>query len=738
MATQEVEILQVNTEPSKKSIAELRSEIKQLKDSLLSLEQGSKEYNQTLVDLADKQHQLKEIQEEVNRSSTDFGDRLHNVQGVMAGLSGAFQTAIGTLSLMGVELGDDVKMLKMLQSAMAITQGIAAIDTGIKAFKALKASINASAVSAGVLGKVLASPGPLIAVTALVTAVFELVKGLKEAREEAQRVSYEISFGNFAKDLEEYNLKMQTQIELSKMRGATDYEVWKQNKALLEENITATQKALDAITERMATAKKSERKILQEQYDKMNEDLSKMLSQQLALIYQRQIEEEKNQKTSRERRQKNEDAANKHRLSKMELQYNEQVELAEESYQKELAAAGDDAVKIEKAEEKKTKALADINKKYYEDQLKEAKKYRDTLKQRLAAATPDERSSLEAQIDAADKQIANLNNSIKKGSYEQAAYNKELEKTRTTRELDAAAIARQNELMSLQNDIQQDAIKETAEYDKATQEGYKKRMEAFGEFGIARAEEYKAEREYQRSIMELAQEVNDIQLQKTAIENEKQDLKARYDARLLTYGEYAAAMLEIQSRTNELIAKEEENATKKTELELEKRKKIQEAYAASINSVVGSITSIIGSIGSVLEQGSKEWKAVMTAEAIISTIKGGIDAYMGMIQTIPGAAGIVAGAAAAAATLAAGWAEIRKIQATNVSANSSSSTSGTSSFSNVSASAVSVNATSVTPTRTVQTDEDRANLPDTRVYVTEEDITRAQRRVAVTYQNATY
>ena len=128
----------------------------------------------------------------------------------------------------------------------------------------------------------------------------------------------------------------------------------------------------------------------------------------------------------------------------------------------------------------------------------------------------------------------------------------------------------------------------------------------------------------------------------------------------------------------------------------------------------------------------------MTAEAIISTIKGGIDAYMGMIKTLPGIPGIVAGAAAALATVTAGMAEVYKIQHTDISKGGSSSGSSSSSFGSVSASAVNVNATSVTPTRTVQTEEDIANLPDTRVYVTEEDITNAQRRVRVTHQNATY
>ena len=181
---EDVEILQVNTQPGVQSVASLRKEIKALRDQLLGLQQGTKEYNDTLLELGDKTHQLREMQEQVKQTTTDFGDRVANVRGTVMGLTGAFQTVLGSLSLMGVELGDDVKMLKMLQSAMAITQGVAAIDSGVKAFRALTISIKASVTAMSGLKKALITSG----IGAAAVAVGILVSKLSELKREQEEL----------------------------------------------------------------------------------------------------------------------------------------------------------------------------------------------------------------------------------------------------------------------------------------------------------------------------------------------------------------------------------------------------------------------------------------------------------------------------------------------------------------------------------------------------------------------
>ena len=182
MATQDVEILQVDTSQSMQSVASLRKEIKGLKDQLLNLEQGTKEYNDTLVELGNKTHELREIQQQVRQTTTDFGDSLSNLRGTITGVTGAFQTVLGSLSLLGVNLGDDVKMLKMLQSAMAITQGVSAIDAGVKSFKALTISIKASTAAMSGLKKALLSSG----IGAIILLVGALASGLIDMGNDAE------------------------------------------------------------------------------------------------------------------------------------------------------------------------------------------------------------------------------------------------------------------------------------------------------------------------------------------------------------------------------------------------------------------------------------------------------------------------------------------------------------------------------------------------------------------------
>jgi hypothetical protein len=214
-------------------------------------------------------------------------------------------------------------------------------------------------------------------------------------------------------------------------------------------------------------------------------------------------------------------------------------------------------------------------------------------------------------------------------------------------------------------------------------------------------------------------------------------LRTRFEWGLISESEFNNQMAALEVEAAEIQIEQEERVTEKVQEEVEKRKKIQQNYVAATKAIMGGIGGILSSLGSMLEQGGQEWKNVMTAEAIISTIKGGVDAYMGMVKTIPGWGGIAAGVAAAAEVVAAGMAEVAKIQSTEIS-KASAPSGGGATTSTPRPSAVSVNAQQITQTRMVDTNGDVVNLADQRVYVVEHDITDAQRRVRVTTDNATY
>ena len=73
MATDKVKVVKIETGEAQTSVKELRSQLKQLKDTMLSVEEGTKEYNDALQQAANIQHALKEQMEEVNASAMDFG-----------------------------------------------------------------------------------------------------------------------------------------------------------------------------------------------------------------------------------------------------------------------------------------------------------------------------------------------------------------------------------------------------------------------------------------------------------------------------------------------------------------------------------------------------------------------------------------------------------------------------------------------------------------------------------------
>lgn len=150
---EKVKILKIQTEASQKSVKELRQELKALKDQLVSTEQGTEEYNAAVREAADIQHTLTETQEQIRASAMDTGQILGNVSKSFAGLSGAISSVIGVMSIFGLENETAEKTLKTLTSLIAVTQGLSAIDEGIKAVKRLGLVMKSSAVFTALFGK---------------------------------------------------------------------------------------------------------------------------------------------------------------------------------------------------------------------------------------------------------------------------------------------------------------------------------------------------------------------------------------------------------------------------------------------------------------------------------------------------------------------------------------------------------------------------------------------------------
>ena len=130
-----VEVLNIDTSQATSSIKALRQQLKELKDQMAGLEEGSEEFLKVAASAGEVKHQIDEIQQSVNGASADFGDMLSSATGALNGIIGGFTAAQGVMNLFGIESEATVEAMKKLQALMAIGQGIAQIDNGIKAFK---------------------------------------------------------------------------------------------------------------------------------------------------------------------------------------------------------------------------------------------------------------------------------------------------------------------------------------------------------------------------------------------------------------------------------------------------------------------------------------------------------------------------------------------------------------------------------------------------------------------------
>lgn len=159
MATDNVKVLKIDTGEAQTSVKDLRKELKALKDTMLSTQQGTDEYNQALQRAAEITHDLKEQTEEVNASAMDFGQIASNCTKAVGGMVAGFQAAKATMNLFGIENEAVLQSLQKMQNLMAITQALPSIDNGIKAFKRLKLAIQATSVATSSWGKALIATG---------------------------------------------------------------------------------------------------------------------------------------------------------------------------------------------------------------------------------------------------------------------------------------------------------------------------------------------------------------------------------------------------------------------------------------------------------------------------------------------------------------------------------------------------------------------------------------------------
>ena len=728
--TEEVKtVLTIDTSKSASSMKELRTQIKALKDQLVGLDKGTQEYSDTLVQLGEKMHQMKEINEEVRRTNSDFGDTLGNISNAMAGGVAAVQGLTAGLSLLGVEMGDDNKLTQTLVKSMALLQSLGTMDKALKSFKALTVVLKSNIAAAGGLSKALkalAVSNPFTAILAAIVAVtaatVALVKAFQSAADAEKEMQMAAHYEDLKRDLDETAVKLYNNVEIMKINGATDYEVYLKKKEVAKKLRDDAQRTYEHLlylstegTRAERNAAEAQLEIWEQTYQQRQDDYQKLLDSfavENAREAKRQEEAAKKAaddakkkrkeaadaaKAAREKQYKSEQDNYNHLLSLQKQAYNEQLAEAERVYQEQLELADGNAEAIEAAERQKAAAVFRIEQDNYLKMIELAENYR-----KLVEARPNKDGSQTAQLDQLNETIQSLTISLNgcSDAYRQVVR----EQTAADAETAYNKAAFEQRKQALEDDI------------ALTQAHNQRYLELIKQKWVLQADLDAEAIRYQQE--QLTQD-------NTNVDAELELLRQQFDAKLITQQEYDEQSLELEQRRLDNIAALNELEVEAEKNKYEKKKELQEMYMGAISSITGSITSVLNEAANAEDVSFEDQKKLKIASTIITTLEAGMLAMKDMMEA-GGPWGVAAGAVAMASTIATGMLQVNKIRQTkkNSAANASASTGA---IQTIQSPAQIVNLNAV---------NDQIELPDQRVYVVESDITDAQNRVQVVENNS--
>ena len=607
---EKVSIINIKTDKAEDNVVSLRQRIRQLREELFSLDEGTAEYEAKAQELGNALHQQNEAIETARLATDDFGQKLSNTTSVINGGIAAVTGITAALSLMGVEITDDTKLMKFLVSAMAITQSIETIDTASKAFKGLAASIKASAAAQRIFNTAMkANPVMLIVsgIAALVTGLIALNEHLKksnaEAAEAEARAKRIIDASNSLASSDPTQSYSYRKMEIE---GSTREELKKFALEEYEANIEALE-ILKKQTQEVEQRAEIEKKI----HDLKNKRDSYLDNYHLETIAL--AEEEK--KAAEERRKQAQERAR---------QLAEQKALAEEAYKASLPTEFD-------------KQRNKLEQDYINGLMTEL-----DYKFELNRINQEEWNALS---DREKAQQSNIERSLQLQSEYVTLLEERKTKSLELAEIEASNLATLNQTDSIQ---QEQTARQT--YLEATS----------GD--VTDDVRIKAEQVLQETL-------HQIQLQ--GVNRELELLKFRHEQGLISIEDYNKSVVELELQKTNLQQSEADRRLQIAKDERVKQQEIDALVRKQKQDLTKATATLFGAFAENLDEETTAYKHLKAAEAIINTLSASVAAFAGITKDT-GGWGVAAAAVQAAAVIATGMATVRQIYAVNTNGGSNS------------------------------------------------------------------
>lgn len=692
------------------AFAQLRSEIKQYKAELLTLEEGTEQYNQTLAKLGNAQFKMKDINEQAMASVSDFGEVLGTISRVGAGLVGGFNAIQGVMALTGTESEALEETMVKLQAGMAIVQGMQGLEgmrkdlkglsiilgkgvTGVKTFIKSLSGIKMAIAATGI--------GVLVVAIGALVANWDKLKALLGGTTKSEVDKLNESLVKFKENLTERDEDLGFFLRLKEAAGASREEILRLNAdSLYTIAIEASAKVDEAyqVFKNARKRDKDEAKAAYEEAQKYYEERYKLYENAI-----KDIQVFKTQQATDEEKAKKKAAAD----AKKQRQEQKIQELEEKT-----AAA-----------KELTNALLSEEQKRYKELREQYEKYQATFKgdkEMLLVADQwywqEHYKITEEYLDAeTEKVIEQLDEQI-------AAQNKAFEETQDAFEKRMASLRYLADMQASQ--------KEATAYNKSLKASPTEAKDIWGQMGDiinGNPEEdakLQAEIEYNNALLQIQKERFDKQ--KEIWEEEKNSVFTTAERKIQIAEETALAQIEFDNQATETQIK---NAELVKQAQQQKLNKIEQSITGSL----GVMSDVFSTISELSAEGSKEAKGFAIAAAVMDTLGSAVGAYKSTVS-IPYVGPILAPIAAATA-LAAGYAQVKKIQSTDEKTGNG----GMGSSSVGVTAAIPSDLTSVSYTRNLMGDTETEELNKSQqVYILESDIQESGKRVEVRDSNTNF